>query len=166
MHYFAYGSNMLTRRLTAGDRAPSARPIGVGTLRGRRLHFHKIGLDGSGKCDAALTGRDSDCIYGVLFELDCADKVALDRLECAAGGYVSEIVRIELPDGCADVPTYVARRTRSSLQPFHWYKALVVAGALEYGLPANYVAGLRAVVSIDDPDDARRQRNEAFLVQA
>ena len=76
MHYFAYGSNMLTRRLAAVDRAPSARPIAIGTLPGRRLRFHKIGLDGSGKCDAALTGKDSDRIYGVLFELDRADQAA------------------------------------------------------------------------------------------
>jgi len=165
MHYFAYGSNMLTRRLAAVDRAPSARPIAIGTLPGRRLRFHKIGLDGSGKCDAALTGKDSDRIYGVLFELDRADQAALDRLECAGGGYVAEIVRVALPVGYVDAATYIARRTRPGLQPFHWYKALVVAGALEHGLPAAYVAGLRAVASIDDPDDARRQRNETLLVQ-
>ncbi len=165
MYYFAYGSNMLTRRLTVAERGPSARAIAVGTLPGRRLRFHKIGLDGSGKCDAEHTGKATDCVYGVLFELDDADKFALDRLECAGGGYDSEIVSIDLPNGSAEAATYFAQRTRPSLQPFHWYKALVVAGALEHGLPMDYVAELRAVVSIDDPDDVRRQRNEALLVR-
>ena len=48
MYYFAYGSNMLTRRLTVAARGPSAHAIAVGKLLGRQLQFHKVGLDGSG----------------------------------------------------------------------------------------------------------------------
>ena len=40
--HFAYGSNMLLRRLRAEERAPSAVPIGTGFLEGRRLTFDKV----------------------------------------------------------------------------------------------------------------------------
>ena len=163
MYYFAYGSNMLTRRLTAAARGPSARAIAVGKLLGRQLQFHKVGLDGSGKCDAELTECATDVVHGVLFEMSRADKLALDRLECAAGGYASQDVRIELTDDIALATTYVAQRTQRGLKPFHWYKALVVAGALEHRLPADYLAALRAVASVDDPDDERRLQHEALL---
>jgi hypothetical protein len=57
--YFAYGSNMLTKRLR--NRAPSAKFSAVTTLTKHCLKFHKIGTDKkgnrSGKCNAYLTGK-------------------------------------------------------------------------------------------------------------
>jgi gamma-glutamylcyclotransferase len=44
---FAYGSNMLTRRLR--ERAPSARTVGTGVLHGHTLRWHKVGQDSSGQ---------------------------------------------------------------------------------------------------------------------
>ena len=49
--YFAYGSNMLTRRLTAPARAPLALATGTVFAEGRRLTFDKVSTDGSGKYD-------------------------------------------------------------------------------------------------------------------
>ncbi len=40
---------------------------------------------------------------------------------------------------------YVATNVDSTLKPFDWYQAHVVEGAVEHGLPAEYIAGLRAV---------------------
>lgn len=50
---FAYGSNMLTDRLR--ERVPSARPVAVARLAGHSLRWHKVSIDGSGKCDAEAT---------------------------------------------------------------------------------------------------------------
>jgi hypothetical protein len=55
MLYFAYGSNMSVSRLVA--RTPSAQPLGRCALRGHQLRFHKVGGDGSAKCDAFHTGN-------------------------------------------------------------------------------------------------------------
>jgi len=85
--YFAYGSNMLTRRLRAPDRCPSAVAVGSGFLNGRRLTFDKVGSDGSGKCDIEATSNSSDRACGVLFEIDCSEKPALDRAEGLGKGY-------------------------------------------------------------------------------
>lgn len=163
MYYFAYGSNMLTCRLAVAERAPSACAVAIGTLPGRRLRFHKIGLDSSGKCDVELTERATDCVYGVLFEIDRREKLALDRLECAGGGYATTTVSIRLSDQTVVASTYVAQRTSSDMIPFDWYKALVIAGAIEHGLPAEYVGSLRTVESIEDPDEARRRSHRALL---
>lgn len=160
---------MLTRRLTAADRAPSAVPVGIGYVEGRRLTFHKIGVDGSGKCDAEATGDPSDRahradrVWGVLFDVELSDKANLDRAESLGTGYVEETVRVRTPHGDLDATTYVAVLKDPALRPFDWYKALVAAGAEEHGLPAEYVARLRATPTMPDPRPHRRARNEALL---
>jgi cation transport regulator ChaC len=49
--YFAYGSNMLNRRINAMERATSAVSIGIGFAQGYKLNFNKESIDKSGKCD-------------------------------------------------------------------------------------------------------------------
>jgi hypothetical protein len=58
--YFGYGSNMLTKRLRAANRAPSAVAHSRGHVVGRKLTFHKVSDDGSGKGDMQLTGDLND----------------------------------------------------------------------------------------------------------
>ena len=77
MRYFAYGSNLLLARL--GERTPSARRIERGRLSAHRLCWHKRGtLDGSGKCDAFLTGNTADLVWGALFEIADIERARLD----------------------------------------------------------------------------------------
>lgn len=161
--YFAYGSNMLTRRLTAANRAPSAKPLGIGYLEGLRLTFHKVSRDGSGKCDAERTGNDTDRVYGVLFEINSKEKDALDCAEGLGKGYKEEKVDVVTDSGNVRAITYIATEKEPVLRPYHWYKALTVAGAVEHGLPGHYVEWLRAFESVEDPNDSRRAENEALL---
>ena len=161
--YFAYGSNMLARRLRAGDRAPSSHPIGTGYVTGRRLTFDKISVDGSGKCDIEATENVEDRVYGVLFEIARADKDTLDRVEGLGKGYDDDIVPVVTGDGALDAVTYVAIMKDPDLKPYHWYKAFVVAGALEHGLPRAYIESLNSVESVADPDDERREAQQAIL---
>jgi len=58
---------------------------------------------------------------------------------------------------------YVAKRKNRLLRPYHWYKEITIAGALEHGLPPGYVEWLRAVESIEDHDHRRRVAHEALL---
>ncbi len=162
LHYFAYGSNMLTRRLAR--RVPSARPLGDGWLSGHRIAFHKRGWDGSGKANLLATGDPEDRVHGVLFELAAAERPELDRAE---GGYDRHTVRVRTGPGLPDVLpalTYVADDAfiDDSLLPFPWYKAFVVDGAREHGLPAGYVEWLAAVGVVPDPDPRRARRNRAI----
>ncbi len=161
--YFAYGSNMLTRRLTAKNRAPSAKPLGVAYAEGRRLTFDKVSQDGSGKCDAEATESKTDRVYGVIFEVALIDRTALDTAEGLGKGYKSERIEVVMANGKVQVDTYIATKKEPVLRPYHWYKAITVAGAVEHGLPKDYVEWLRAFESIEDPNGKRRAENEALL---
>ena len=145
--YFAYGSNMSTVRLR--QRTPSARFVSIGVLRHYALRWHKLGRDGSGKCDAAYAGAQSrDVVWGVVYEIDCAEKADLDRVEGLGVGYDETEVRIETDRGeCLAARTYAAKpdKVDPALQPRQWYKAHVLRGAREHRLPADYVRLIEAV---------------------
>ena len=163
INYFAYGSNMLTRRLKAVKRAPSAVCLGTGYVTGRRLTFDKLSKDCSGKCDAELTGNEIDRVYGVIFEISCKDETALDRTEGCGKGYEKKTVEVTTADTTVLAQTYIATQKVCGVQPYHWYKAIVVAGAVEHNLPAAYIEWLRTCESKADPIAERREKNERLL---
>lgn len=136
--YFAYGSNMASRRMR--DRAPGARAAGRACLAGWRLVADKPGRDGSAKANLA---RDPGaCVWGVLWELREEELRALDRFE---GGYERVAVRVDADAGAALATTYVSslRGAPPGLAPA--YKAFVLDGAREHGLPAEWVARLESL---------------------
>ena len=160
MRYFAYGSNLLLARLR--ERTPSARRIERGKLSAHRLCWHKRGaLDGSGKCDAFLTGDAADMVWGALFEIADMERARLDTAEGLGRGYRDTQVRIETAHGMLTAFTYVATpdAVDATLVPFDWYRDLVVAGARESGLPDPYVTALASVTAICDPDSVRANRH-------
>ena len=161
--YFAYGSNMLTRRLKAPERAPSAEFVDTGYIARRRLTFDKRSRDDSGKCDAEETGNEADRVYGVIFEIKCSQRRALDIAEGRGNGYELKTVEVIGKQRTVLAKTYIATRKQRGLRPYHWYKALVVAGAVEHDLPKSYVEWLRVFESIEDPHADRRAENEALL---
>lgn len=158
MKYFAYGSNLLSARLRG--RTPSAAAIGVATLSGYALRWHKRSRDGSGKCDAFRTGASDDAVVGVLFELTAADGAELDRIEGIGFGYGVRDVSVALGAERSRAFTYVARPDAidASLAPYDWYKELVVAGAREHALPGEYLACLLAQACVADVDEARARK--------
>ena len=168
MKYFAYGSNLLTRRLTDPSRAPSAVALGIAWAPGFVVRFHKIGTDGSGKCTLLTTGDDADVVYGVLYEFADRDVAGLDREEGVhLGGYARCSIRLRFPGGDAtDAMTYVASdgHIDSACLPFDWYRDLVVAGAMEHGLPLPYVQVLARTPAAPDPDTARATHARRLLV--
>jgi len=157
MYYFAYGSNMSSRRLK--QRLSSARPVSVATLPRHRLCWHKQGRDGSGKCDAAHTGDDSHAVVGVLYRVSAEQRSLLDRIEGVGVGYVVMDIRLMLSSGeFAQAFTYQATQIDTSALPFFWYKTHVLQGAYEHDLPADYIAQLEAIPALEDPDRERHRR--------
>jgi gamma-glutamylcyclotransferase len=162
---FSYGSNMLWRRIRA--RVPSARPLGPAVLRGHRLEWHKTGRDRSGKCDVVATNDPAHVVHGVLYEFVAAEKALLDAAEGLGAGYDEKQVEVEVEgaNGRVHAWLYCATATDTTLLPYSWYKALVVAGAREHALPAAYIAQLEAVIATDD-DDAERHALHIALAGA
>ncbi len=155
MLYFAYGSNMSERRLR--KRVSSAQKIGVATLPGHQLVFHKKSEnDGSGKCDAYPTLESNDGVIGVLFELDRSEKLLLDGVEGIGVGYEQRIIGITLDNGSRyEAFAYFAICIDPSLKPYHWYKEHVLRGAVENSLPETYIKSIQCVESIADPNSKR-----------
>lgn len=161
--YFAYGSNMCTRRLQ--ERVPSAFPRMRAFLRKRSMRFHKRGLDGSGKCTIHASEGDEDLVWGVVFEIHRAHRARLDNVEGLGSQYHAERIVVHSDHGAEAAFTYVAAPgvIDPSLRPFDWYKQLVVMGAREHGLPGEYVAILESVQAHADPDVLRAARAQRLL---
>ena len=135
--YFAYGSNLSTARMRQADRAPSARRLGIASLSGHVLAWHKRGADGSGKCTICGTGNRSDGVWGVLWEIEASEVASLDAVE--GPGYERVEVEVTTANQKMRAFTYLARETHldPALRPADWYRTLVIAGAREQGLPAS-----------------------------
>lgn len=159
--YFAYGSNMLSKRLQ--ERTPSASVITTGHIKNHRLTFNKVSMDGSGKCDIEITNQETDIIYGVLFNIKSSEKPKLDIAEGLGKGYDEKLIEIETTEGTEKALTYMATKTEKALQPYHWYKAIVICGAIEHQLPQDYIEWLRTTISKEDFNIERRAKSEAII---
>ena len=161
--YFAYGSNMFSRRLQANDRIPSASAVSIASLQGWRLRFNKIGRDRSGKCNIEKTNTPSDLVWGVIYTVPLHEKQGLDRAESLGVGYEEIAVTVRSPDHEIAAFTYSAIMVDDLLRPFQWYRDIVIAGALEHNLPGGYVNQLHAISTDVDPDVVRHQEHQKLL---
>jgi hypothetical protein len=78
-------------------------------------------------------------------------------------GYDEAVLDVVTPEGTVKAVAYVAsaQSTDPGRRPYHWYKRLVLAGAIEHDLPADAVAAICAVPSQDDPMPRRRTKRDA-----
>jgi gamma-glutamylcyclotransferase len=161
--YFAYGSNMFTKRLT--QRVNSARAWRTGFIAGYRLTFHKRSKDGSGKCDAEPTGSPDDRVYGVVYEVNAKQEPELDEAEGVGrkGGYKKTDVTVVCGTERICAKTYCATDKDPKHIPYAWYKELVLAGAREHHLPEAYIQQIEDVESKEDPNAERREKNLKIL---
>jgi hypothetical protein len=162
MYYFAYGSNMSSRRL--GARVPAATRLGTATLYAHCLKFHKRSRkDNSAKCDVSPSRDPAQRVLGVLYELPATQKAELDRVEGLGEGYAVKQVQLELVDGRRVLAyTYYATLIDPNLKPYHWYKQHVLRGAQENGLARAYIEAIAAEESVADPDAQRHARELAI----
>lgn len=166
--YFAYGSNMLSARLKDRKRCPSAAPLGMASLSGHRLMWHKPSTkDLSGKCDVVPASED-EVAHGVLYRISESERAALDREEGAGpkGGYKAVTLSVVHDGKKVDAASYQATVSDPSLKPWSWYRALVVAGANEHDLPSEYIDALAGVEAPLDADTARHEANMAIIPEA
>lgn len=154
MYYFAYGSNMSSRRLLA--RVPSAKSLGVAFLHGYEMNFSKPSHDGSAKCTIEPDPHAST--LGVIFKLPADQRYTLDRIEGQNFGYEVCDIQITTQSGeTVQAFTYIGTDLDKQLKPYSWYKHHVIAGALEHGITTQYIDKIRSIEAIDDPDPERHQ---------
>jgi len=76
------------------------------------------------------------------------------------------LVRLQQGREILRAATYIATEADRTLQPYDWYRALVIAGALQHTLPDQWIAMLNQVASVPDPDPKRRSSAIAVLKKA
>lgn len=131
------------RRGIACQRALGARAAGW------RVVFDKPALIPIGNSFANVV-RDADATaYGVLYEIEASD---LDHLDLTEGVLIGNYDRVPISvtplteaEGVIEAQTLTSTRRDPSLMPSPRYMSLIIDGAIEHGLPADYVASLRTV---------------------
>lgn len=160
INYFAYGSNMLTRRLR--ERIPSSRSLGRARLDNHQLAWTKRSFrDGSGKCHIIEAEEPGQVVWGVLFEMNKKEQTELDRIE--GRGYTKKSVTVAYDSSTIAAYTYHATAIKNGLRPFHWYKSLVLAGAREHDLPPEYIREMERVNAINDRNRSRSRKVEHLV---
>jgi hypothetical protein len=149
--YFAYGSNMQPdtfagRRGITPSRALAAR------VRDWRLVLDKKPLIPIGTAFANLRPEPGHETYGVVYEITADDLAHVDLTEgVLIGNYTRVEVAIEplvaSTDGALPTAafTLVSDMIAPDLLPSDQYMALLIDGAECHGLPAEWIAMLRAV---------------------
>lgn len=161
--YFAYGSNMLTKRLQ--NRCPGAVSKERAYADDWTVKFRKPSKDLSGK--ATLSPKNGCQTPGMLFEIPDAEVCSLDKYEGVGYGYErcdTFYVRLAESGRIVPVATYLATHTKPDLKPYDWYLALVIAGAREHIPDEDHHKMLRQVTYMRDPLCDREERSKAKKV--
>lgn len=135
--YFAYGSNMFTKRLK--KRISSAHPIGNAVLSDYEFICNKKSKDGSSKGN--IIPRKGTSTWGVLYEIPITDLQILDEVE---GGYKRITVNVIKGKQNLSCETYISQNLSNAL-PYDWYMNYIIEGALENDLPKEYILSLSQI---------------------
>jgi hypothetical protein len=159
--YFAYGSNMQSATLRGRRGVDYQRAVPV-IARGWRLVFDKPPI-----VSVPLMGSAANIVPdiaaetpGVAFEIDAED---LAHIELTEGVLIGNYDRVEVrvsPLGEAAAAPLTALSLSSGrrdphLLPSTRYMTLVIAGAVEHGLPADHIAYLRGIRTATEGPEAK-----------
>ncbi|RWS28042.1 gamma-glutamylcyclotransferase-like protein [Leptotrombidium deliense] len=150
--YFAYGSNLLTARIQIG--IPSARDPRVGRLDGYRFDFQGSSSRWNG-ATANIVTEDSSVVLGVVWRINVSDVANLDAQEVK---YRPITVNVRVGDSTVICRTYVQIENGGSTKPSLAYKTVVLKGAIEHNLDAEYIEKLRRF-----PDNGVNQCGQSSL---
>jgi hypothetical protein len=164
--YFAYGSNTQSATLRGRRGIVYRRAVPV-RVRGWRLVFDKPSLIPEVPHGFANIRRDAAAVaIGVAFEMTADDLAHVELSEgVTLGNYARVMVDVEplVPwdDGPRTAASLSSERTDPARRPSIRYMDIVIAGALEHGLPDEHVAFLRGVVA--EPEHPKAIEMRALL---
>lgn len=150
MLYFAYGSNMDWAQMN--ERCPSARFIGIATLRDRQLAFTRLSQRRA--CGVADVVRAAGHkVWGVVYEVSESDVDTLDRHEGyrpnrESNAYWRRECTVFVGDDDSTALTassYFATAEPDSPPPSRAYVGHLIAGARRWRLPDVYIEQLESI---------------------
>ena len=159
--YFAYGSNMQSATLR-GRRGIQFLHAVPARAAGWRLVFDKPALVPIGEAFANIIPDAAAHVLGVAYEVSEED---LQHIELTEGVLLGNYDRVAVPVEPLSQPTapltafsLTSDHRDPNLQPSTRYMELVISGATEHGLPAEYIECLRAVPAKPPTPEALRFR--------
>ncbi|XP_055592772.1 gamma-glutamylcyclotransferase-like [Uranotaenia lowii] len=154
-NYFAFGSNLYSKRIHMGS--PSAVRNGIGYLEGYRLDFFHYAARWRG-APATIVESEGHRVWGALWQINTTNLPDLDKQEGVHNQvYKALTLPVHLPNGntieCRvyqlvknpPVQDFEEADRPFERQPSQSYMKYIVSGAIETGLPEDYVQILKAV---------------------
>ncbi|XP_030372636.1 gamma-glutamylcyclotransferase-like isoform X2 [Scaptodrosophila lebanonensis] len=157
-YYFGFGSNMLAQRIHIQN--PTAKRIGAGKLDDYRLDFFTESKNWLG-APATIVPTPGSHVYGAIWEIDMCNLKDLDNQESVPEGVYIPISVPVFSLTCkenivcrayhlSEQPQTDLRGLGSGLipydrQPSQTYLKVLVKGALETGVPDEYIKWLRSI---------------------
>lgn len=151
--YFAYGSNLLAKRIHIN--CPSAFRAGIGKLEGYRLDFNMYAKGWKGAV-ATIVPTEEKTVWGAIWKIASEEMRKLDKQEGVdRGAYVPLEVDVELPNGTklkcrtyqqTNLPKYVKlSKLPVDRRPSPAYLNVIIDGARESELPEYYQDFLQTI---------------------
>ena len=143
MRYFGYGSNLNKRDLDNWCKTRNFNPLEMSNPEILKLENYEIAFTkrSSSRGDmgvADIVSRQGSFCYGVVFDVNDAEKKILDQKEGAPTFYRE----LELTD---EIFTYdVVNKDADFIQPSNDYVNLIIEGAKNYGLPQSWIEKLES----------------------
>jgi hypothetical protein len=152
--YFAYGSNM-NSTVFQGRRRMRPTKIERAILKNYRLVFNQPGIPWIEPSFANIERAEGEFIEGVLYEITEDEMHLLDLSE---GGGAYDIVTSQAEgevSGPVIAHTFMTNDVASGLHPSQRYMNILVAGANEHALSAEWIAKLQEAPYRDHPVSRR-----------
>ncbi|CAG9581605.1 unnamed protein product [Danaus chrysippus] len=152
--YFAYGSNLLKKRIHINN--PTAVFIGIGKLNEHQLDFIKYSENWRGSSATIIPTQDH-YIWGAIWRLHNNDMKSLDRQEGVdTNWYFPKSVEVVTPEGeklkCRTYQQTINPPLRApgeelpiERRPSSTYMDCIIKGAVECNLPEDYIVKLKKI---------------------
>lgn len=152
--YFAYGSNLLAKRIHLNN--PTAVMKNIGYIKNFRLDFEKYSKQWCG-ASATIVETENSTVWGVIWELDNHNLTTLDSQEGVQDNiYHAMSVNVTTPSGtilkcrvyqqCNNPKEYIKPMDLPmSKRPSPLYLNTILKGAEENNLPTDYIKFLRTI---------------------
>ncbi len=139
--YFAYGSNM--NRAQMRSRTGQILEEQPGRLENYEMVFNKKSRGGS--ATANIRPAPGKTVYGVLYKIPDAALRSLDRFEGVPVHYRRiEVSATDSAGRKVAAQAYIATRVEKGLRPAAHYLQVILDGAGEHGLPAEYIGEIKS----------------------
>ena len=149
MKYFAYGSNMNSKRMEDREINFSKRELAI--LKDHELCFNKQAFHNPSEGYANLSPEKDKVTEGILYEIDDKDIVKLDKFEGYPNHYIKKAIKVELANGNeVDALVYIARpdKIKDDLKPIKEYLSYLKQG--KDLLSENYYNFLQSLDTLED----------------